>query len=211
MRGRPFPINGGGRLEARCARKDLQIGRHAKRIRQVHPMQRAPQRRVVAEFGIADDRGQLKPARANLAQQRQGEPPLLLKAHGARNLSALTRVRCQPRLGQIQRGPQHPRARPRPQRRRHRDLAVGDLPQAAAVLRRATPTECGPCFGKLVPSRISTRYARGSPCGAAATRARRSTALRDEVLKRLIRAASVTRSSIALIDLRRLSLSNPSR
>ena len=41
---------------------------------------------------------------------------------------------------------------------------------------RATPTECGPCFGKLVPSRISTPLALGEHGAAGAARpARRST------------------------------------
>jgi hypothetical protein len=154
VRGRPFPINGAGTFRRGVPGKTFKSD-ETPSARQFRSMQRAAQRGVVAKLGIADHLRQLKSARADLSQQRQGEPPLFLEAHGTRNLRTLARLRREPRLGQIQRGAQHPGSRTAPQCDGHRDLAVGDLAQAAAVLPR-DPDRVRPLLGKLVPSRIST-------------------------------------------------------
>ena len=57
------------------------------------------------------------------------------------------RVGCQPRLRQIQDGPEHPRAGARPQGRGHGDLAIGHLAQRATVLARHADRVC-PLFGE---------------------------------------------------------------
>jgi len=51
-------------------------------------MQRAPQHRAVAEFGIRHHRRENDPRGADLTQQREGLPPLLLKDDGVGNLAA---------------------------------------------------------------------------------------------------------------------------
>ena len=50
-----------GALQHGCAEKHLHIGRDAQRIRQLRAMQRAPQRGVVAELGVGDDRRDRQP------------------------------------------------------------------------------------------------------------------------------------------------------
>jgi hypothetical protein len=77
---------------------------------------------------------------------------------------------------------------------------------------RATPTEWVPCLGKLVPSSISTPSRSGIT--ARSRRQTRSACQGACVMKcwnDWYVPGSLTRSSIALIDFLRLSLSNPSR
>ena len=61
--------------------------RDAERVRQLQPVQRPTQRGVVAEFGIAEHRGDVEPGRTDLAQQCERQPPLLLKPHRRRNFA----------------------------------------------------------------------------------------------------------------------------
>ena len=122
--------------------EDLQVGRHAQRIRQFRAMKRAAQGCVVAKFGIAQDAGDADPARADLAEQRQRQPPLLLKPHRCGNPRALALLRCEPRLRHIQARAYHPRALARPERNTHRDLAIGNLAERAAVLPRDADRVC---------------------------------------------------------------------
>ena len=79
----------------------------------------------------------------------------------AAGMRAPARLGSQPRLGQIQQRAEHPRVRPRPQRHGHRGLTIGDLAERAAVLPRHADG-VGPCFGKLVPSRMSTPVRSGT-------------------------------------------------
>ena len=150
-------------------------------------MQRAAQRGVVAKFGIAEHGGDLEARRADLAQQREREPPFLLEPQRRRNLRALSRLGRQPRLGQIQRGAEHPRLHARPQRRGHGDLAIGDLAQgpavlpgdrhrASALLRKAGPVE------NQHARALGDRRAQLPPQALGAPRR-----MRDEMLERLIR------------------------
>ena len=150
------PDQGIGRDERGRAQKDLQVRRDPQRIRQLGAMQRAAQRGVVAELGIAQDGGHGDPAGAHLPQQRQREAPFLLKlhrrpecAHGAVGRAvnqASGRYRLAPTIHA--RVPVHSAA----------VTATWQLAILPSVPQywRATPTECVPCFGKLVPSRIST-------------------------------------------------------
>jgi len=100
-------------------------------------MQRRAQRRRVAVARIAEDRGDCQARRAHLLEQVQREFPLLLEAHGAGDVRALTaRGILGPALREIQRGADQPRAHARPERRRHGHLAVADLAQTPRVLAR---------------------------------------------------------------------------
>ena len=107
----------------------------------------------------------------------------------AGNPRALPRLGRQPLLGQIQ-APRPPSTRARPSTA-PRSPRLGNWRSCPSVPQywRATPTERRPCFGKLVPSRISTPAALGDhgaqlpPHALGAPRR-----VGDEVLKRLIRA-----------------------
>ena len=143
------------RDERRPPDKHLERGRDPQRIRQLESMQRAAQGRTLAKFCIAEHRRDPDPAGAHLSHERERQLPFRLCLHASGDPGAEALRRREPRVGQIERRAQHPRACAGPQRHRHRGLAVGNLAQCAAVW-RATPTEEAPCFGKLVPSRIST-------------------------------------------------------
>jgi len=99
-------------------------------------MQVPAQRTAVPKVGIAQHRGDLEAGGAGLTQQRQRQPPLLLKSNRRRNLGALPRLGREPRRRDIQRGAQHPRPHAGPQRGRHRELTIGNFAQRAAVLAR---------------------------------------------------------------------------
>ena len=142
-------------------------------------MQRAAQRRVVAEFGIAEHRGHGEAGRADLSQQRQRQAPFLLEPHrrAESGRAAVPRASATPRADTS--------AAPSIQARTPVHSAAVTATWQLAILPsvpqywRATPTECGPASGKLVPSRISTPAAIGNHRrAAAARRARRSTAHR---------------------------------
>ena len=118
-------------------------------------MQRPPQGAVVAVFGIGDDRGQRDPRGAGPPEQRQRQAPFLVKgdrggnprtARGAQDRSST------PRADRARR----PSARSRPPVQSAAVTAtwqLATLPSAPQYC-RATPTEWGPDFGKLVSSRI---------------------------------------------------------
>jgi hypothetical protein len=99
-------------------------------------MQRAAQRGVVAKFRIADDGGDGDTGRADLAQQGQGQPPLLLKLHVRGNLCAPALRRRQPRRGEVEPRAQEPGAGAGPERDGHRHLAIRDLAQRPTILPR---------------------------------------------------------------------------
>ena len=160
VRGRPLPVRGAGASSAGVP-SNLEIGRHAQGIRQLGTVQRAAQRGVVAELRIAHDGGQRKACRADLAQQRQGQSPFRRKLHHRGNAS---RVRC--------RGVSHSSGKYNVAPSSHARVPVqsptvtavwqfATLPRAPQYC-RATPTESGPCFGKLVPSRINTPVRSGT-------------------------------------------------
>ena len=113
-----------------------QMRRNPERVGEPGAVEVLPQRPVVPEFRIAEHRGDLKAAARGLPQQRERQAPFLLEPQRRGDLRALPRLGGQPRLGHVQRRPQHPGAHAGPQRRGHRDLAVGDLAQRPAVLAR---------------------------------------------------------------------------
>ena len=185
--GRLRPGLRGGTATRRRAAKDGQRRRDAERIRQLQAMQGAAQRRVVAEFRVAEHGGDLEARRADLPQQRERQAPLLLKPQRRRNLRALPRLGRQPRLGQIQRGAQHPGAHARPERGGDGHLAVGDFAQRRRSTAARRRPSVGPASGKLVPSRISTPVRSGITVRSCRqTRSALQGACGDEVLERLI-------------------------
>jgi hypothetical protein len=170
-------------------------------------MQRAAHGGVVADFRIPEHRGDLKPGRADLPQQRERQAPFLLEPQARGNPRAFARLGRQPLLGHGQRRAQHPGAHAGPQRHGHRDLAVGDVAQRAVLPRHGDRASA--LLGKTRPVENDDTREFGNrrpelPPEAIGVPRR----MGDEVLELLIRARSVTRSRIALIDLRRLSLSS---
>ncbi len=126
----------GGRIERGRADEHGEGRRDAQGVRQLRAVQRAPQRRTLAELRIAEHRRHGDPAGADLPQQCERELPLRQAADMRRNAGACPLGGRQPGLGEVQRGAQHPRLGPRPQGPRHGGLAVGDLAERAAVLPR---------------------------------------------------------------------------
>ena len=155
------------RLECGCPQEHFEIGRDPQRVGQLGAMQRAAQRGVVAELGIADDGGDREPGRAHLAQQRQGQLPFRREPHGRGNLGPRPLARRQPFLGQIQRRAQQPRPGPRPQRHGDGRLAIGDLAARTAVP-SGDPHGGQALFGKTRPVENqharALRDARAQPC-----------------------------------------------
>ena len=101
------------------------------------PVQRLADGAVVPIFGVGHDRGQRQPGGSTAAHERQRQSPLFLKQQRRGNpRRGAPRQIADPRLGQIQQGAEGPRPTAGPQRRRHGDLAIGDLAQRAAVLAR---------------------------------------------------------------------------
>ena len=84
VRGRPFARQRRRRFERGRSQEHLEIGRDAQGVGQLGAMQRAAQRGVVAELGIADHGRDREPGRAHLAQQRQGQLPFRRESHGRR-------------------------------------------------------------------------------------------------------------------------------
>jgi hypothetical protein len=127
-----------------------EIGRDPQRVGQLGAMQRAAQRGVVAELGIAGHGGDREPGRPHLAQQRQGQLPFRRESHRRGYLGPRPLTRRQPCLGQIQRRAQQPRPCPRPQRHGDGRLAIGDLAARPAVL-SGDPNGGQPLFGETRP------------------------------------------------------------
>ena len=152
-------------------------------------MQGAAQRGVVAEFGIPDDRRQLKPACADLSQQRQGESPFFLKAHGGAEsgravgppVSATPRADTTPR----------PASRPAPRSTARRSPPPGNwrpCPSCRSTAARRRPN-ADPASGSS--SRRESAHRVRSGITVRSCRHIRSALhgrVGDEVLKRLIRA-----------------------
>ena len=174
--------------QRRRAAKHREGRRDTERIGQAQTMQRLANRAVVAVFGIRHDGGEREACRATAAHERQREAPLLLKADGRRNARPGASYRVAgPVLGQIQQGAHRPRARARPQRRRHRHLAIRDLAQRPAVL----PRDADRMRARLRktgfvedqhPGALGRHAPQSSPQGLGLPRR-----MRDEMLKGLIR------------------------
>ena len=209
--GRPVPARGTGATRAGVPTNTVSVDETPKVYGQLRAVQGAPQRRTLAELRIAEHRRHGDPAGADLPQQRERQLPLRLPADPRRNAGARALRGRQPRLGQVQGRAHHPRLGPRPQGDRHGGLAVGDLAERPAVLPR-DPDRVRPLLGKARAIEnedaraIGDRAAQVSPDPLG-----RPGRIGDEMLEGLIGTGSRTRSSIALIDLRRLSLSSPSR
>ena len=158
--------------------KDGQRRRDAERIRQLQAMQRAAQRGVVAEFGIAEHRGDVEAGRADLPQQRERQAPFLLEAHASRESAraAAPRASATPRADTTRR-PASTRAR---RSRAPRSPPLGSWPPCPACRNTGAPPRpsVGPASGNWSRRESARRCARGSRPAAAATRARRSTAHR---------------------------------
>jgi hypothetical protein len=172
--------------EAGSANKHRQRRRNAERVRQSKPMQGGPHHRHIAEFGIAEDRRDVEPRGAHLAHQRQRMAPFLLKPDRGRDPCLSSAFGRQPRLRQIQRGPEKPPADSGPEGHRRGHLAIRDLAQRAAVLTRRAD-RMGALFGKAGPVEDQDAAALGNHRPQAAPHPlgipRR---VRDEMLKGLI-------------------------
>ena len=177
------------RDEGRGAEEDGERGRDAQGVRQLRAVQGPPQRRTLAELRIAEHRGHGDPARPDLPQQRQRELPLRLPAD--------TRPECGRACAAS--GVSHDSGRYNVAPSIHARAPVHNatvtavwqlaiLPSAPQYC-RATPTECGPCFGKARAVEnedaraIGNRGAQVAPHGVG--RPRR---IGDEMLERLIGA-----------------------
>jgi hypothetical protein len=151
-------------------------------------MQRAAQRGVVAELGIAGHGRDREPGRTHLAQQRQGQLPFRRESHGRGNLGPRPLARRQPFLGQIQRRAQQPRPGPRPQRHGDGRLAIGDLAARPAVL-SGDPDGGQPLFGETCPvENQHTRTFRNAFAQPFPERLGVPRRMRDEMLEGLIGA-----------------------
>ena len=150
-------------------------------------MQCRAQQRDIAEFRIANHRGQLEAGGAHLPQQGEHVAPFLLKANRRWDPRLLAALGGQPRVGQIQGRPQKPRAHAGPQRDGGGDLAIRDLAQRAAVLPRH-PDRVRPLFRKAraienqdpAPFRNDGAQPAPDPLGI-------PWCVRDEMLKGLVR------------------------
>jgi hypothetical protein len=145
-----------GNVDRRVIQKGLRCHGDARRIRQLCLMRGASQHRIVAEFGIAHDRGDREAGNADLAYQRQGQELFLLKADNSRHLCPRPRGGDQPSLQQVELHAQEPSAVAGPQREGDGHLAIGDLGERVAGLPLATRTKAVPCSGRLALSRFST-------------------------------------------------------
>ncbi len=148
--------------------------------------------------------------RPDLPQQRQRLAPLFLKSDRGGDARAFARRVGDPLLGQIQRAAEQIGPGPGPQRGGDGHLTIGDLPQRPAVLARHAD-RVRPLFGE------ARAIEDQQPCRARESRARRrrqtASAFHGASVMKCWKAwydpGSVTRASIASIDLRALSLSNP--
>ena len=171
---------GGTRDRRACRRKTVSVDETPKRIRQLRAMQRAPQRGALAELRIAEHRGD--------GESRSRGPAAAASAPAAISAGS-ARVARNPCARCARPGVSHDSGRYSAAPSIHARAPVHNatvtaiwqlaiLPSAPQYC-RATPTECGPCLGKLVPSRIRTPRAIGNRRrAAAATRARPTTAHR---------------------------------
>ena len=133
--------------------------RDADGVRQIPAVQRSSERGDVAELGVGEYGRDLQPRGARAADQRQRLTPFLLEGRAGRNLCHCAPVGvAEPRFREIQQRAGHPRAGPRPQRGRHRDLAIRDLAQRATVLTphpdrvRALLGKAGPVDNQHAPA-----------------------------------------------------------
>ncbi len=139
---RAGPPLAGGRDDARrppvgAPDKHGQRTGHAEAVGQLQAMQGGAEHGRIAVAGIAEDGGEVDTRRADLAQQGEGESPLLLQPHRVGHAGAGTpRGIAGPALGQVQRGAEQPGAGAGPEGRGHGDLAVPDFAQTARVLPR---------------------------------------------------------------------------
>ena len=150
-------------------------------------MQRRAQRRHIAELGIAEHGGDREAGGAHLPQQPQSMAPFLLKLDRRRNPRPLALGGCQPRVREIQRCAQTPRANAGPERHRRGDLAIGDLAQRAAVLsgradRRRTLLGKTGAVENQDAAAFGNDRAQATPDPLGVPRG-----MRDEMLKRLVR------------------------
>ena len=171
-------------------------------------MRGASQRRVVAKFRIAGGGGDLKARLTDLMKHGQRETPFLLEPHAPESARA-----AGPRASATHRARQrapHPRAHRGPQGRGDGHLAVRHFAQRPAVppgngdraptlLGKARPGE-NEHAGALGDHRSQLSPGRSARLGACVI-----------MLERLIRPRIGDASSMAVIDLRRLSFSSPSR
>ena len=187
-RGRPRPARGAGATRAGVPTKTVSVDETPKAY---GSCARCKVRRSVAlspNSASPSTAVTVIPLARTCRSNVQRELPLRLPADTGRNAGARALRWRQPRLGEIQRRAQHPRLCPRPQRDRHRRLAVGDFPQRAAVLPRHAD-RVRPLLRKARAVEnedaraIGNRGAQVSPHGVG--RPRR---IGDEMLKRLIRA-----------------------
>ena len=152
-------------------------------------MQRLPDGAVVPVFGVGDDGGQRHAGRPRAAHQRQGEAPFLLKRDGRGN--PRRRARASDRVvhasGRYSKAPMGHARCPVQSAAVTATWQFATLPSAPQYC-RATPTECGPDFGKLVSSRIRIPVRSGMTAPQTPPHdlgiPRR---MRDEVLERLVR------------------------
>ena len=181
-------VRASGTATVGVPRNDRERRRDAERVRQVQTMQRAAQRGVVAELGIAQYRGHVEAGRADLPQQRERQ------RHFSWKRSVLgIRARC--RASSVSHSWGIYNAAPSIHARTPVQSAAVTATWQLATLPsvpqycRATATERRPCFGKLVPSRISTPLRSGITARSwRQTRSALHGRIGDEVLKRLIRA-----------------------
>jgi hypothetical protein len=131
-------------------------------IRQAPAVQRSPECGDVAELGVREHGRDLQPRGARASDQRQRLTPFLLEGRAGRNLRHRAPIGVgEPGLRQTQQRAGQPRARPGPERGRHRDLAIRDFAQRATVLARHAD-RMGALLGTLVPSMINTPLRSGS-------------------------------------------------
>ena len=92
---------------------------------------------VVPVFGVRHDGGQRHARRSRATHQRQRETPFLVKLDGRGDLHGRAAWQiARPFLRQIEQRPHRPRPLARPERGRHRHLAIRHFAQGAAVLAR---------------------------------------------------------------------------
>ena len=126
-------------MDGRRAPKHREMTRDPDGIRQAPAVQRSPEGRHVAKLGVREYRGDLQARRARASDQRQRLTPLLLEGGAGRNVRHRAPIGvAEPRFRKIQQRARHPGAHAGPERGRHRDLAIRDLAQRAAVLTRYT-------------------------------------------------------------------------
>ncbi len=150
-------------------------------------MQGRAKRGHVAEFGIGEDRRHRRSRRLAPGGATAGPVATSPETDRRGNARLLPRARRQPFLGQIQRAPRHHARAPVHSAAVTATWQFAILPSAPQYC-RATPTECGPCFGKAraVEDQHAAAFGhhRAQPSPDAIRVPRR---MRDEMLERLVR------------------------